>query len=221
LALLSAKALVALGEEGMPGLHPRFRPVFPVLWAAVGLGLGIGLLLLPLFAESLGGHGLVRPAGGIALAAALVAIWQIFARDRLRLGPASAFVVISVGLLVLVPGLVGVLPSLDGLWLSRSAARLVATERLPGERIASSGYTEASLVFLLGTDTALISPDAAAADLAEHRIGLVLIESRADAAFRAALAARETQLRSVGQVEGFDYSNGKQMVLTLYRVEQK
>ena len=47
LALLSAKALVALGEEGMAELRPWFRPVFPALWAIIGLALGLGLLILP------------------------------------------------------------------------------------------------------------------------------------------------------------------------------
>jgi|HubBroStandDraft_1064217.scaffolds.fasta_scaffold00318_27 4-amino-4-deoxy-L-arabinose transferase-like glycosyltransferase len=226
LALLAAKALVALGEEGMAEPPAGFRPFFPALWATIGLGLGIGLLILPLLPGPLLGlpgelRPTIQPAGGIAAAAVLVAIWQIFVRDHVHLGPSSALVAILAGLLVLVPGLEGVLPSLDALWLSRSAAQLIATERIPGERIGSSGYTEASLVFLLGTDTALVSPEAAAEDLAQHLIGLALIEERADDAFRAALAAHELQPRALGRVRGLDYSNGKRMVLTLYRAEQK
>ena len=224
LALLAAKALVARGEEGMAELRPWFRPVFPVLWALIGLTLGAGLLIVPLLPGPLFGlveSGMVDPAGGIAAAAAMAAVWQIFARDRLRLAPSSSIVAILAGLLVLVPGLAGVLPSLDALWLSRSAAELVGTQRLADERVGSSGYTEASLVFLLGTDTALDSPEAAAADLAGRRIGLALIEGRVDDAFRAALAAQGLQPLSLGQVQGLDYSNGKRMVLTLYRAEQK
>jgi len=225
LALLSAKALVALGEEGMAELRPWFRPVFPVLWAIVGLGLGLGLLILPpLLGPVLGLpadlSAAAQPAGGIAAAAALVAVWQIFGRDRLRLGPSSALVAILAGLLVLAPGLAGVLPQLDALWLSRAAAKLVAAERRPGEQIGSAGYTEASLVFLLGTDTALVSPEAAAADLAESKIGLALIEGRDEAAFQAALTAQGLAARAYGQVQGLDYSNGKKMVLTLYRAEK-
>jgi 4-amino-4-deoxy-L-arabinose transferase-like glycosyltransferase len=225
LALLSAKALVAASEEGMAGLRPWFRPVFPALWAIVGLTLGVALLVLPPALGTLLGlpdsfNTQALPAGGVAAAAAAVAVWQVFMRDRLRLGPSSALIAILAGLLVLAPGLQGVLPRLDALWLSRSAARLVAAERVPGERVASSGYTEASLVFLLGTDTALVAPETAAADLAEHKIGLALIEGREDAAFRAALAAQGLAPHSFGQVQGLDYSNGKKMVLTLYRAEK-
>jgi 4-amino-4-deoxy-L-arabinose transferase-like glycosyltransferase len=226
LALLSAKALVALGEEGMADLRPWFRPIFPVLWAIVGLVLGLGLLVLPPMLGTLIG---LRPVfnepamsgGGIAAAVAIVAVWQVFGHDRLRLGPVSALVVILTGLLVLAPGLQGVVPKLDGLWLSRSAAELVSMQRRPGERVGSAGYTEASLVFLLGTDTALVSPETLVNDLADRSVGLALVEKRDDDKFRAAAVAQRVQLRAYGQVEGLDYSNGKKMVLTLYRGETR
>ena len=224
LALLSAKALVALGEEGMADLRPWFRPVFPVLWAIVGLGLGLGLLVLPPMLGTLLGlpeafNTQALSAGGIAAAIAIVAIWQVFIRDRLRLGPTSALVAILVGLLVLAPGLQGVVPRLDAIWLSRSAELLVSLQRHPGERVGSTGYTEASLVFLLGTDTALVSPETLAADLADHSVGLALVEGREEAAFRAAVMAQGLKPHAYGQVQGLDYSNGKKMVLILYRAE--
>ena len=146
-------------------------------------------------------------------------MWQIFGHDRLRLGPDSAPVAILTGLLVLVPGLAGVLPQLDPLWLSRSAAELVAVERAPGERIASSGYTEASLVFLLGTDTEFLAPDETASALARHHIALALVEKQGDAAFRTALASRSLAPHAFGQVQGLNYSNGKRLTLTLYRAD--
>ena len=225
LALLSAKALVALGEEGMADLRPWFRPVFPVLWAIVGLVLGVGLLVLPPVLGTLLGlpEAFNEPAlsaGGIAAAAALVATWQVFIRDRLRLGPTSALVAILVGLLVLAPGLQGVVPRLDAFWLSRSAELLVSLQRKPGERVGSTGYAEASLVFLLGTDTALVSPETLAADLADHSVGLAIVEGRAETAFRAAVLAQGLKPHAYGQVQGLDYSNGKKMVLILYRAEK-
>jgi 4-amino-4-deoxy-L-arabinose transferase-like glycosyltransferase len=222
LALIAAKALIALGEEGM--IEPRawFRPIFPVLWALVALALGLGLLGLPILFDLWLGlpmtqPPLVQPAGGLAAAAALAAIWQVFRRDRLRFTASSAVPAIVAGGLVLVAGFDFVLPSQDALWLSRSAARLVAQERRPGERVASAGYSEPSLVFLLGTDTALASPDAAAADLADGTAGLALVEGRTDDAFRAALAQKGLIAHGFGRVQGLDYSNGKRMVLTLYR----
>jgi 4-amino-4-deoxy-L-arabinose transferase-like glycosyltransferase len=224
LALLSAKALVALGEEGMAELRPWFRPIFPVLWAIVGLALGILLLVLPPVIGTLLGlpdafNEPALSAGGIAAAAVIVAVWQIFIRDRLRFGPTSALVAILAGVLVLAPGLEGVIPRLDALWLSRSAVKLVSMQRRPGERVGSAGYTEASLVFLLGTDTALVPPETLVADLADRSVGLALVEGREDDKFRAAAVAQRVQIRAFGQVQGLDYSNGKKMVLSLYRAE--
>ena len=225
LALLSAKALVALGEDGMAEPRTWFRPVFPVLWALIGLAFGVGLLALPFLAGQLTGvaqdtSAAAERIGAIATAAVAVTAWQVLGRDRARLGPSSAVYAVVAGLLVLPLGLEGVLPRIDALWLSRAAAALVAGERTPGERVASSGYTEASLVFLLGTDTELVAPPTAAADLAAHRVGLVLIEGRQDEAFKAALAGEGFTPRSLGQVQGLDYSNGKRMVLTLYRADK-
>jgi len=215
---------VALGEEGMADLRPWFRPVFPVLWAIVGLGLGGMLLVLPPTIGTLLGlpevfNAPALYAGGIAAAVAIVAVWQVFWRDRLRLGPTSALVAVLTGLLVLAPGLAGVLPRLDAIWLSRSAELLVSLQRKPGERVGSTGYTEASLVFQLGTDTALVSPEALVADLADRSVALALVEGREDEKFRAAAAARQLRLHPYGSVQGLDYSNGKKMVLILYRAE--
>jgi 4-amino-4-deoxy-L-arabinose transferase-like glycosyltransferase len=215
LALLSAKAAMALGEEGM--IEPRswFRPIFPWLWAIIGVLLGGVLLAVPPWL----GVGAL-PIGAVAAAAAITAAWHVLVRERTRLRPTSAFVAVLAALLVLVPAFQGVLPRLDPVWLSRSAARLVTASRHPGERVSASGYAEPSLVFLLGTDTELVPPETAAAALASGEVGLSLVEERQEPAFRAALAALDRSPRAIGQVHGFDYSNGKSMTLTLYRAEK-
>jgi hypothetical protein len=65
-------------------------------------------------------------------------------------------------LLALAPAAAFVGPSLDRLWLSRSAADLVRANTAPNAAIAVSGYDEPSLVFLLGTATKIVPGDAAA-----------------------------------------------------------
>jgi hypothetical protein len=51
-------------------------------------------------------------------------------------------------------------PALDALWLSRSAATLLARYPLqPGKAVLSIGYHEPSLVFLLGTTTRLVTAE--------------------------------------------------------------
>ena len=78
------------------------------------------------------------------------------------------------------------------------------------------GYSEPSLVFLLGTDLRLATPRAAAETLAGG--GEALVSSREDAMFRQALSARGLLAHPVGSVPGLDYSNGQRMVVTLYDV---
>jgi 4-amino-4-deoxy-L-arabinose transferase-like glycosyltransferase len=212
LALLAAKSAMALGEEGMVEPRAWLRPIFPWLWAILGLVLSVTLLALPAWL----GVGLLYP-GGIAVAATLATAWHVLRRERLRLGPSSAFVAVLAALLVLVPGFLGILPMLDPVWLSRSAARLVATERKPGEIVSSSGFAEPSLVFLLGTATELVSPEIAGADLASGKIALSLVEAHQDADFRAATIAQGKSAVPLGQIQGFNYSNGKWLNLTLYR----
>jgi len=109
-----------------------------------------------------------------------------------------------------------VLPGLDRLWLSRSAAALVAAHPAPGLPVAV-GYGEPSLVFLLGTGLRLAGPEAAAAGLEPG--GEALVAGADDAAFRQALAARGLAPQPLGSVSGLDYSNGKAMTLTLYGVK--
>ena len=78
------------------------------------------------------------------------------------------------------------------------------------------GYSEPSLVFLLGSDLRLVSPRGAAEVLTGG--GEALVGNREDAMFRQALGARGLLAEPVGSVSGLDYSNGQRMVLTLYDV---
>ena len=92
-----------------------------------------------------------------------------------------------------------------------------AIARRRASPVAAVGYAEPSLVFLLGTATA--SAIARGCGATPHRGARRggLVEGRDDAAFRSALAARGWEARVIERVAGLDYSNGKRMVLTLYR----
>ena len=110
-----------------------------------------------------------------------------------------------------------VAPGLDGLWLSRAAAAMVERHRPPpAVPVVAVGYDEPSLVFLLGTRTLALSPDAAAQYLASARGAVALVSDEDDAAFRQALQRRGWQARLVERTAGLDYSNGKALILTLY-----
>ena len=115
----------------------------------------------------------------------------------------------------------GLAPHLEPLWLSTEAAHALTKAGLnPREGVTPgpvevAGYAEPSLVFQLGTTTDLGDARDAADGVADGRPAFV--ESREEAAFRRALAADGAQALPAGQVKGIDYSNGDQMVLTIYR----
>jgi len=148
----------------------------------------------------------------------LAALWHLVWKERARASLGGAGVALLVGLLVMAPAFALVLPRLDAIWLSRSAAALVATERLPGEAIVSTGYSEPSLVFMLGTNTGLVAPGVAAADLIDGKAKLALVADRQDPDFAAAVKAAGKAVRPFGAVRGFDYSNGHWITLRLYRL---
>lgn len=210
LALLAGQALSGLGAARRPHWLDR---AFALLWAAVSLVLAGFLMIVPLgLGRGIDAAGIV--AGAVILffgARLVIAAWR-------GLAPGLAGRVVLLGLLVL-PAVLGIeAPTLDRLWLSRSAAELVALHPPPpGGALISVGYSEPSLVFLLGTATRLISAAAAAEQMAAAPGSEALVESREDTAFRAALKAHRLTARPLGAVAGLDYSNGKRMVLRLYR----
>jgi 4-amino-4-deoxy-L-arabinose transferase-like glycosyltransferase len=117
--------------------------------------------------------------------------------------------------------LVGVLvPRLEPLLLSPRLEKALERADLaprggaPGP-VAVTGYSEPSMIFLLGTTTELTDPAGAAKAVAQGRPAVV--EGRQEKAFQAALAALGQTARPAGVVDGFDYSDGDKERLTLYR----
>jgi 4-amino-4-deoxy-L-arabinose transferase-like glycosyltransferase len=112
----------------------------------------------------------------------------------------------------------GVAPMLPPLWVSPRAAALIAKDGRPNDPpVILAGYVEPSLVFLLGTDTRLEN-GLGAADLAARQGGLVMIEDHERQNFQTVLAARHADAAMVDSLTGYDYSRGRAVHLTLYRV---
>jgi 4-amino-4-deoxy-L-arabinose transferase-like glycosyltransferase len=210
LALLAAGALVAsVGFPAGTWAH-RLDVLVRVLWTAVSLGLAALLIGLPLrFAGHVAIAGIIGAVLLVALAGGL--LWY-----RPDPGVTTALFA-ALSLAFAIPAAQGVLPGLDRLWLSRAASGLVADHPpAAGVPLVAVGYSEPSLVFLLGTDLRLTTPGGAAEALAGG--GEALVSDREEAMFQQALAARGLAMRPIGNVHGLDYSNGQRMVLTLYDV---
>jgi 4-amino-4-deoxy-L-arabinose transferase-like glycosyltransferase len=212
LALLAGGALAA-GFTKRPAGPARFvDSAVGVLWGAVTIALGAALLILPLCSG-----GAVSSAVIVAVAMMLGLACLLFFRDPQPMRAAGLVAAISAAFVV--PAALAVAPELNYLWPSRSAAAALARHPPgPGEVVLSVGYSEPSLVFLLGTATRLITAQPGDGQLAGA--GMALVNDRYDAEFLQSLAHRGLTARALDRVEGLDYSaGGGKLVLTVYRLE--
>lgn len=207
IALLTASAL--LDDAG----QKRGK----TFWIGVALGgLGFVGVAVAVAVVPLAVDGRLNPWGLLAAPVSTV-LFGLFVRQCWRGEVRKAVPAGLTGAVVLyVAAYALVLPAVDGLWIARSAQNLLA-EAHPCEApsVAAAGYSEPSLVFLLGTETRLVEGGAAAEHLLNGPACRVsFVESRQENAFRAALGGREP--KSLGTVTGFNYNNGRRIVLTLY-----
>ena len=116
----------------------------------------------------------------------------------------------------------GLMPHLEPLFLSKDIADALDKAKLsprsgaPGP-VAVTGYSEPSLVFLLGTATELTDGEQAAQAVVQGRPAVV--EAREEAVFRKTLTAEGLTPKPVAVVEGQNYSDGDRERLTIYRGE--
>ena len=218
LPLYPALTLLAGGALAEGGWLRLARPLrlldgtVRVLWGAVTIALAAALVMLP-----------VQLGSGISVGATIaapallgLALSLLLHRGRPIL---AAGLVGALAVAFVLPAASAVVPRLDLLWLSRSAAALLARHppRL-GEAVLSVGYNEPSLVFLLGTATRLVTAAPGDGQLADA--GRALVSERDDAEFRRSLAAHGLNVRAIDRVAGLDYSaGGGRVVLNLYDLE--
>ena len=207
--------------EAAPAASAEKPPLVPRLlrWAA-GLQFLLGAAALtaaPVLLPRLYGEGdvpwLMYLAGGGAVVALAALILGLRGKNY------WALTVAIVAACVFVPTLtVGVGPRITELWVSKRLAPLVFEHAQPGDPPpVAAGFTEPSLVFALGADTRLADGEGAAA-LGARDGGLALIEERERGAFLAGLAERQADATAVASMSGFNYSRGRKVHVTLYRV---
>ena len=205
LALMAGRVILA-GTSGWR----RHDLVFAAVWIVASCGILLGIILAP----TRYGSGIAPIAIVAAIALAIVGALLLVYRTR---APAPALA-IACSLIVFMPLGQIIAPRLDRLFVSDEIAGLVR-QKLGAKagHIASVGYSEPSLVFLLGTDTALLTPDAAAEALAQHRVTAAIVAAPQEPAFRRAWHGNP--LHAEGTVSGLDYSTGKAVSLTLFTGE--
>jgi 4-amino-4-deoxy-L-arabinose transferase-like glycosyltransferase len=153
---------------------------------------------------------------GASLVALIGLIALIMAACGIRLAlliPLVMAVCVATPLLTALTG-----PRLDQFWISSRLGTTVAKDRIAGDPPpVLAGYEEPSLVFALGADTGL-SDGKGAAEMGARQGGLALIEDGERPQFLARLAELQADATALDDVSGFNYSRGKRVHVTVYRV---
>ena len=109
-------------------------------------------------------------------------------------------------------------PRLDDLWLSSRMADAVARHAKPDDPpVVTAGYAEPSILFLLGTRTRLDDGPMAGRDAGEAG-GLALVEENERAVFLSAAGARGARAEALEEIDGLNYSRGRNLKITLFRI---
>lgn len=183
-----------------------------VVWGVVTIALAAALFGLPLRFGST-----ISPVSFVAVPVMLGLMLLLLLHSSTPMRAAALVAALSAAFVL--PGALAVAPKLDYLWPSRSAAAMLARHPpRPGEAVLSVGYSEPSLVFLLGTTTRLVTAEPANDQLTGA--GMALVNDRYAPEFLKSLARHGLTARPLDQAEGLDYSaGGSTLILILYRLE--
>ena len=155
------------------------------------------------------------PAAAAALAAGFLAFPRHLQLSLPRIASAAVCAGIAYALLFGV-----IAPSLTPLWISPRVAAAVRADRPCDTTVlASSGFEEPSLVFLVGTNTVLTTVDGVANHLLRDpscAMGLVMVQQ--EARLQNMLAAQGKSANRVAEIDGINYSSGQRVSLGLYRL---
>jgi hypothetical protein len=105
------------------------------------------------------------------------------------------------------------LPRLTPLWISPR----VAAALHPADKVAAVGYAEPSLMVLGGTGIQFLRTEEAVQALADGTVNTLVVGNRDLAAVQAQAAAQAIPLRTDASVEGFNYSRGRAVTLSVMR----
>jgi 4-amino-4-deoxy-L-arabinose transferase-like glycosyltransferase len=214
LALIVAVAASDIAADWRAILRRPVGIVGIAAWIATSVGLAIAAVAVPVvFGDGFMITSLLPAVAAVAAGLGGIALAR---RGQMRAALLSAA---GAAVIFYAPLLHWEVPALQQLWNSEKA--VAALNQLPDGRdrpVAAVGYQEPSLVFLLDRPTQLVDPAAAAAFLAEHQDGAVLIDERARGSFIEAAHKRGLTLHQAWSGGGLDYTDGDRIGLALYEL---
>lgn len=213
LAILSALWLASPRLEHETGWEYGLRIAAIVLFTLVGLAFAGFVVYAPMRYGD-GPPAWLYAGSAIIAIAVLAAAFLAFTQRRME---AIAAILVTMLAFAWSAGF-GAVPHLGQLWVTETAKAVVDRHTKPGDPpVITSGYEEASMTFRLGTKTHLAKGDVAA-DLASVQGGLALIEDHERDKFLDGLSAHGIDAKEVDQFSGFNYSRGRKVHITVYRV---
>lgn len=110
-----------------------------------------------------------------------------------------------------------VLPGANTLWVSsRVAAAIAHAKPCPTTVVTAAGFSEPSLVFLIGTNTRFGDGTAAAQALLDDSCALAVVDKPFLDAFNERLKRAGKNAEAIATIDGINMARGKRVVLTLY-----
>jgi len=215
LAILGAMWVMRSVDVGQEGKFARLLAMIsPVVFLSIALVLAGALLWLPNEFGS-GTDVLAYPLAAIAVALAIVAsvfMWRGRRVDGVMFACLTAVI-------FYIFTWRDIAPSLTDFQLSPRIASAVEENARPGDpEVVLAGYAEPSIRFLLGTETRLVTGPVAGEE-ALTRGGLFVVTDEERASFEQALDGSNMRAAVLSEISGANYSNGRLVTLTLFRVE--
>jgi 4-amino-4-deoxy-L-arabinose transferase-like glycosyltransferase len=183
-------------------------------WFVLPTLLGIGtIVVLVVFGRQLG-----LPAWPFAAASMIFGLWAwwLFQADGaehslLRSMVASWLLAVAIYAVII--------PSLGTAFPAAALARIVNEANCKPALVATAGYQEPSLVFLVGTETAMVDGTDAAEFLRPGGCRFALVEARHERAFLRRADAIGLRYASPQRFDGYNYSIGRAISISVYRSE--
>ncbi len=183
-------------------------------WFFLPVILGIGtIVLLVVFGRQLG-----LVAWPFAAAAMIFGLWawRLYAADGAEHSLMRAMVA---SILLAVAIYAVIVPSLTTAFPSPALARIVRDAGCRPAQVATAGYEEPSLVFLIGTGTKMVDGADAAEFLRPGGCRFALVEARYERAFLRRADAIGLRYVQPQRFEGYNYSVGRAVSIAVYRAE--
>jgi len=217
LALLCGAAVMAGVRESRSFLDNTPVKVGAVFWLMITIALTGGALFYLPGAYGDGDSVLLWGLAIPVLGAAGIAVLFLLRGE----GENASAAAIAAGAVFAAIAFAAVLPRLEKVTVSQRAADLIARSNALPQATTIVGFHEPSIVFQVGTKIKLSQSAVDAADfLTKTPNSVAMVEGLFDAEFHQRLTQQNFVAEPIGNVKGLNYSNGRQVSLTLYRLRK-